>query len=73
VAGNAALASDAAAQTDTAKSLRTGLETKLTAVTGVSVDSEMSNMIQLQNAYAANAKVMTAVQDMWTQLLGMMR
>jgi flagellar hook-associated protein 1 FlgK len=42
-------------------------------VTGVSVDSEMSDMIQLQNAYAVNAKVITAVQDMWNDLLGMMR
>jgi flagellar hook-associated protein FlgK len=29
----------------------------------------MSLMIQLQNAYGANAKVMSAVQDMFTQLL----
>ena len=26
-------------------------------------------MIQLQNAYGANAKVISAVQTMWTQLL----
>ena len=52
-----------------ATALRSGLETKLTAVTGVSVDTEMSDMIRLQSAYGANAKVIQAVQDMWTQLL----
>ena len=30
----------------------------------------MSLMIQLQNAYGANAKVIAAVQSMWTQLIG---
>jgi flagellar hook-associated protein 1 len=73
VAGHAALASDASSQTDTATALRSGVEAKLGAVTGVSVDSEMSDLIRLQNAYGANAKVVTAVQDMWNQLLGMLR
>jgi flagellar hook-associated protein 1 FlgK len=35
----------------------------------VNIDTEMSNMIQLQNAYGANAKVISTVQAMWTQLL----
>jgi flagellar hook-associated protein 1 FlgK len=33
------------------------------------MDTEMSNMIALQNAYGANAKVIAAVQTMWAQLL----
>jgi flagellar hook-associated protein 1 FlgK len=33
------------------------------------MDTEMSNMIQLQNSYGANARVIAAVQSMWTQLL----
>jgi flagellar hook-associated protein 1 FlgK len=33
------------------------------------MDAEMSNMIQLQNAFTANARVIAAVQAMWTQLL----
>jgi len=36
---------------------------------GVSVDTEMSNLIQLQNAYGANAKIITSVQQMFTELL----
>jgi flagellar hook-associated protein 1 FlgK len=34
-------------------------------------DDHMSNMVVLQNAYAANAKVIAAVQSMWQQLLQM--
>ena len=45
------------------------LTTKLSAQSGVNMDTEMSTMIQLQNAYGANAKVIAAVQAMWTQLL----
>jgi flagellar hook-associated protein FlgK len=33
------------------------------------MDTEMSTMIQLQNAYGANAKVIAAIQAMWAQLL----
>lgn len=69
VAGYAALASQSKATADTNTAVRSGLESRLSAVTGVSVDSELAHMIQLQSAYAANAKVITAVQDMWNQLL----
>jgi flagellar hook-associated protein 1 FlgK len=40
---------------------------------GVDIDAEMSAMVALQNAYAANARVMTAVQGMWDALLGTVR
>ncbi|MCJ2077792.1 flagellar hook-associated protein FlgK [Methylobacterium sp. E-016] len=36
---------------------------------GVSVDEEMSNLIALQTAYAANARVLTAARDMLDTLL----
>ena len=48
--------------------LQTTLQAKLTAGSGVSIDSELSNLIVLQNAYGANAKVMTAAQSMWNVL-----
>jgi flagellar hook-associated protein 1 FlgK len=35
----------------------------------VNMDTELSQMLSLQNAYSANARVMTAVQSMFTQLL----
>ncbi len=49
--------------------LQTALTTKLSDSTGVSIDSELANLTSLQNAYGANAKVLTAVQSLWTTLL----
>ena len=36
---------------------------------GVNVDQEMTNLIQLQTAYGANARVMTAIRDMLDALM----
>jgi flagellar hook-associated protein 1 FlgK len=38
---------------------------------GVNIDEEMAKLLNLQNAYAANARVMSTVRDMLTQLLQM--
>ncbi len=56
-------------QLGTEQAVQTTLSTKLSAQSGVNMDTEMSTMIQLQNAYGANAKVIAAVQAMWAQLL----
>jgi flagellar hook-associated protein 1 FlgK len=48
--------------------LQTTLQAKLQAGSGVSIDSELSNLIVLQNAYGANAKVLTAAQSLWNVL-----
>lgn len=56
-------------QADTEQAVQTTLASKLSAQSGVNMDTEMAHMIQLQNAYAANAKIIAAVQTMWTQLL----
>ncbi len=53
----------------TGQALQATLQTKLTGETGVSIDTELSNMVTLENAYGANAKVITAVQTLWTTLL----
>jgi flagellar hook-associated protein 1 FlgK len=45
------------------------LQQKFNSVAGVSIDSEMSSLIALQNSYAANAHVMSVVQSMMTSLL----
>jgi flagellar hook-associated protein 1 FlgK len=45
------------------------LQAKFNSTASVNLDSEMSNLIQLQNAYAANAHVMSVVQSMMTTLL----
>ncbi len=63
-------AADATNALDTAQALQGTLQAKLQSSTGVSVDAELSTMIALQNAYGANAKIITAMQSMWTDLLG---
>ncbi len=60
---------EASASLSSAQAAQTTLNKSVAAVSGVSVDTEMSNMIGLQNAYAANARVITAIQSMWTALL----
>ncbi|MBR0843998.1 flagellar hook-associated protein FlgK [Bradyrhizobium liaoningense] len=45
------------------------LQAKFNSTSSVNLDSEMSNLIQLQNAYAANAHVMSVVQTMMNTLL----
>ena len=45
------------------------LQQKFNSTSSVNIDSEMSNLIQLQNAYAANAHIMSTVQSMMTSLL----
>ncbi len=47
------------------------LNTRLTGEVGVNMDTEMAQLTILQNAYSANAKVMTTVQAMFTTLLQM--
>ena len=45
------------------------LQQKFNSTSGVNIDTEMSNLIALQNAYAANAHVMSVVQSMMNTLL----
>ncbi len=46
------------------------LQTRLTGETGVNMDSELAQLTVLQNAYGANAKVITTVQSMFDTLMG---
>lgn len=59
-----------------ATNLQTGQDQVLTALqqsfnstSGVNIDTEMSNLINLQNTYAANARVLSAVQQMMQTLI----
>ena len=63
----------ASAAKDQAAGLLATLQQRFNTQSGVSVDTEMTTMIQLQQAYAANAKVVGAVQSMWDALLGTLR
>jgi len=69
VAAQAQESASTTSQLSTEQAVQTTLASKLAAGSGVSMDTEMSNMISLQNAYGANARVLSTVQAMWTQLL----
>ncbi|MGA7810707.1 flagellar hook-associated protein FlgK [Bradyrhizobium sp.] len=45
------------------------LQQKFNSTAAVSIDAEMSNLIQVQNTYAANAHIMSVVQSMMQTLL----
>lgn len=63
---NAANASALDATQQTALSTAQG---RFAAGAGVNIDQEMSNLIALQNAYGANARILSAARDMLNQLL----
>jgi flagellar hook-associated protein 1 FlgK len=45
------------------------LQNKMNASSGVDIDEEMANLLSLQNAYSANARVMSTVNSMFQSLL----
>jgi flagellar hook-associated protein 1 FlgK len=46
------------------------LQTRLTGELGVNMDTELAQLTVLQNAYSANAKVISTVQSMFDTLMG---
>jgi flagellar hook-associated protein 1 len=71
VSAQSGAASDAATALTAAKATQQVLDGKVSAVSAVSVDAEMSTMIALQNAYGANARIISSVQQMWAQVVNM--
>ncbi len=69
VVAQASVSAAATSQLSTEQAVQAALNSNLTATTGVNMDTEMSYMIQLENAYGANARVISTVQAMFTQLL----
>lgn len=57
----------------TAQSLQTSLNGMVASTSGVNMDTEMSNMLVLQNAYSANARIIATVQTMFQAVLGMVQ
>jgi len=54
---------------ETSTMLRDTLQTRFDDATGVNVDEEMANLLVLQNAFAANARVITVVQELFQTLM----
>jgi len=59
-------ASDA---TDYQNSLLTQATSALSNATGVNLDTELTNMLNIENSYTTTAKLLTTVDDMFTALL----
>ena len=72
-AGIAQSAAQASSTLDADTAAQSSLQTRLAADSGVSVDNELATMVQLQGAYAANAKVLSATNSMWQALLDIVR
>jgi flagellar hook-associated protein 1 len=45
------------------------VQAKFSEVSGVTIDQEMADLVQIQNAYAANARVVSAVSELFDNLL----
>jgi flagellar hook-associated protein 1 FlgK len=58
---------------DNATLMQQGIAARISKQSGVDADAEMVAMVQLQNAYAANARVMSTAQAMWDALMGAVR
>jgi len=67
--GNAA--SNATAEQNASNLVLQQLNDQRSSVSGVSLDEEAANMIQYQQAYAASAQVVTAINDMMNAVINM--
>ena len=56
---------------DNQASAAAAVEQKIASVTGVSLDEEAANMVRYQNTYAAAARVISTVQEMFETLVNM--
>ena len=65
--GSSARNSALAAETN--KALASELNARATADAGVNLDEELSNLILYQRAYGANARVISAIDELWQSLL----
>ena len=51
------------------KAIAADLNARASADSGVNLDEELSNLILYQRAYGANARVISAVDELWRSLL----
>lgn len=61
--------SAASNQVDYQNALVTQATSALSNATGVSLDTEMTNMLNIENTYTTTAKLLTTVDDMFTSLI----
>lgn len=66
-------ATTAKARDDIAETAKTTYQERLAGATGVNVDEELVAITTLQNSYAASARVISVVQNMFDTLEGLLR
>lgn len=64
-----AIAADAENADSTQQTAMESVNQRMDSTYGVNVDQEMAQLIQLQNAYAANSRIISVVQDLMNKLL----
>jgi flagellar hook-associated protein 1 FlgK len=72
IAGNvSADAQLANGNSESANVLKDNIDTEYKNISGVNIDEELTNLMKFQTGYAANAKIISAVDQMLDTLLGM--
>lgn len=66
-------AADAASNASSQATVVSALQDRFNGESGVNVDDELSNLLVLQNAYAANARVMSTIKDLFDVLMSIGR
>jgi flagellar hook-associated protein 1 FlgK len=69
ISSQGAAATNATALDETQQTAFSTAQSRFASRAGVNIDQEMSNLIALQTAYGANARILTAARDMLNQLL----
>lgn len=68
------IASQSAASTDEASNAQTlydGFKSRSDAISGVNLDEELANTVIFQNSYSASARIVTVVNQLFEDLIGM--
>jgi flagellar hook-associated protein 1 FlgK len=73
IAHSASLAQSAEQAATRDSALADQLNYRAASVSGVNLDEEMARLVQLQQAYAASARVVTVTNDLFGELLNMVR
>ena len=73
ISGNASLANVATSDLALAEGFQATLENQAASISQVNLDEELANIIVLQNAYAASARVTTAISELLDTLLDAVR
>jgi flagellar hook-associated protein 1 FlgK len=73
IARSASLADNAKQAASRDQTLAETLQYRAAEVSGVNLDEEMARLVQLQQAYAASARIVTVTNDLFGELLDMVR